>query len=127
MKNIRILVTILLLTFSSLNNNVYSSNPDSLTRNEITNIYNNVRILKYNDSTNKELIKLQTDQIRQYKSLAGQDSIIIAGQKFENGLLNTAIKDCKDIYERDRLKPWHIYVSAAAGFLSSVIIYTLIK
>jgi Ni,Fe-hydrogenase I large subunit len=67
------------------------------TKKQIVNIYNNIRVLEYNDSIQKQLISQYKFQEHDYRNLRTMDSTTIAGQVIQVENLQQNCKDLKEI------------------------------
>lgn len=126
-KYIKIIILSLLLLLSNICvSQSYNNNTVTFTKTETINIYNNVRMLKYKDSTNTNLIKLQQEQLMRYETLSKLDSVIIVGKIYENSLLDSSYKELKIRYNKDKRDPWEVPIAGTTSFILGVIISLLI-
>ena len=121
MKRIKQFLVVLLLSI----NIAFAQKSDSVSfsKVQVINIYNNVRSLKYRDSTNRVIIDFQQAQLELYSKLAKSDSIIIHNKTIESDTLRSALKTCKEVKTPTKLQFWHIYSSIALGMLTSLILF----
>lgn len=107
----------------------YAQVPDTcFTKNQIKNIYNNVRVLEYKDSIHTLLLNKYKDQVIDYEILRASDSLTISGQKIQIKNLEQNNKDLTTINKLVTPKWYELpIVVSSATFLATFLLISSIK